>query len=273
MIDYYFIVRFSLVTPTASNSWKMAKNASDFDEYLSEILSIERLRTRIELFKSLTIPSIQGQVSSNEIDFKIHIIVATSDLMPKEIKLELELIANDQTNIKILYVPHTQPLFMKMTNEYILNTSRQGARLVTIRIDDDDGLSLNYLASTIPYINFCKDNFCLSFTSGFVVEYKNKVFLDARKYTFPRIALGLAYICTRDSYKNIYELGSHIEVDRVATCFNVVSPDYFFWTRHGFSDSGGLTDNQKMLIKTIDINEVITALGYGGTKIEKFISR
>jgi len=271
MIDIFFIIRFSLITPTAANSWKKAKDV-DFETYILNTLNEDRLRARLFLTRSLTIPSIQEQIIPIDCNVKIQTLIVTTEILPPTITIEINKIIEQHNNIHAIYVPIDKPVFTSMIDQFVQDTARKGARLVTVRIDDDDALSLNYVKNCMPYFQFHADSFVLSFSTGYVVEHDAGRFINPRKYSFPKIALGLAYAPAIGEYKNIYSLGSHIDIDRIATCFIVHKPEMFFWTRHPFADSRGLSEHQKKNIPITEINSVIQSLEFEGSSIAKFIS-
>jgi len=226
----YFITRFSIYDPKF-RGFRVSKDYGPM-EYQRRLFDKARLNHKFDTFQNITFPSIVQQ-TCNDWEW----IIYTSDLMPAEYMECLRALVKDYKNIVLITVKNFSEFFEK-TSSY--NYKKLFA---TVRIDDDDGLSNCFVEKLRQY---SKDvGSIVSFTEGRLVRLVNGKLFIGKKFSEKNSALGLAGIEI-----NIYNCGSHSDIDKR---FNVIydrSPDMFFLTCSPFTDTKrGFTALNRIVVK------------------------
>lgn len=130
------VCRFSYL---ATRGWKKTA-PHDVDTTAKTLLDPERLARRFEMFESLCLPSVAGQTDA---DFTLAMVVA--DALPPEWRARLEAAVAPYPNIRL----HSfKPLLMPdaVTRALRRTVAKDGPPVVQFCLDDDDALSVNYVA-------------------------------------------------------------------------------------------------------------------------------
>lgn len=185
----YFITRFSIFDPKAP-AWKIAHLPAE--EYKKKLFSTDRLDTKFDVFEKMTLPSIVGQTNKN---FEWFIIAST--FLPNVYKERLNSLVAPYTQIKVHYITNYCELSRTVKSHTIEDS------YATVRLDDDDGLSSNYVELLQKYKD--KKECIITFPYGreFKIE-ENKIIMKDNEHYYPLIALGLCAI-----NMNILSCGQH----------------------------------------------------------------
>tara|TARA_B100000073_G_scaffold263010_1_gene222737 strand:+ start:1535 stop:2218 length:684 start_codon:yes stop_codon:yes gene_type:complete len=201
----YIITRFSIFDENRGvSNIKLNKNILFSDKRLSE---------KFNLFENHTLPSILNQTNSNWI---WHIY--TSSYLPEKWKNKLINLTKD-SRIKLFYCNNFNDFFEKILR------FNYGNKYATIRLDDDDELSNNYIELLQQYKNESKK--IVTFSNGHRNQ-NNKL----RKWYKPKIALGISAIDF-----NIYLAGKHGSVDQNYTVIEDKTPNMWIRNEGDWNDS------------------------------------
>lgn len=172
----------------------------DKDTYYKKLFSSERLDYKFKSFEMITLPSILNQTNQNYI---WHIY--TSEYLPDVYKEKLMNLTNQHKSICVYYIKsHKEFNKIKFDSDYC-----------TMRLDDDDGLSSNFIENLQKYKN--KINTIISHPNGKSVTIQNDKVIIGKKIQYKLVALGLCAIGM-----NIYHCGAHT---KVAEKHNVIYDD------------------------------------------------
>lgn len=205
----YIITRFSIFDPE-SRSWVLTRDNQTNPDRLKELLfNPNRLNEKFWTFENITYYSVVNQKNSNYLW-----LIYISNELPPEYKNRIKKIEND--NIKIIEVK-SQSEFFKHTINY-----KYEKNFSTVRLDDDDGLNLNFIDIVNTYYQE-NSNDILSFPNGILITKKdNNLYQENQKKHLKKIAVGLSMF-----NHNIYNCGNHTELDKN---FNVIydnTPDMY----------------------------------------------
>ena len=222
-----FLLRYSVAArPQAQKNafyWR-PYNDKTFDAYCAELFDAERLAIRERLMTKLVIPSIAAQVAGHDVALHLY----TSTLLPERNRAVLARLETDHPWIQVIAVgPDDTVDFSHATAAWLGATGTgDGAQtFATIRIDDDDGLSRDFLARLDAYATPAHAGMAVSFPRGLVADYdrdKGQIF-RITEMEQAKNAQGLAFINRFDAASGrfahdpvtVFDLGNHQRVDRV----------------------------------------------------------
>jgi len=197
----YITTRFSIFDYNFKG-YEMTRNNSK-DECYKQLFSSKRLNYKFKAFEKITLPSILNQTNKNYIWN-----IFTSEYLPEKYKNRLIKLTRPYKKIHIHYVKSFKCFFRNATNLTKNNTFKY----CTIRLDDDDGLSANFIENLQKYKN--KDKTIISHPKGTIVTIKDNKVVLGQKISRPNNAQGLCGIGM-----NIYSCGNH---NKVAEKFTVI---------------------------------------------------
>lgn len=227
----YFIgeTRFSVYEP-GSGAWSLARISED--EYFNRLFSDERLTCRFDIFFNKAVP-IYAKMADNR--FYRH-IVTYSTFMPEKWRIRLKQEAAKYDFLILVelgkdnwYIPIAE----------ILDGQPSGV-LAWFRVDDDDLLPVNYLASLEAYTKEAFQGMLVSFGSGLNAIYDKHTFKNFRVRHFPFLGLGQAFIGGYNADEKSYWLpqsGKHGLVDLYTPTIVDSRQPMFVWTQHRFQDT------------------------------------
>lgn len=168
--------------------------------------------------------------------------------MPEEHASELFSLVEGYEFIKIRRVGRS---FSSDNYELLLGEVMSGAQVstlvATVRLDDDDAISSDYLSQLENYLDIKYAGFAISFGMGLSALYSSdkKKIDDIREYYYPKIAIGLAYLniyCPESKGfrylpHNVYRLGKHSQCDRRCPVIVDSRKSSFIRTIHRSSDT------------------------------------
>lgn len=233
--------------------WKIGR--TNKEEYKESLFSEKRLDQRELLFKNITLPSIANQESLNPEEFTL--LVLTSDQLPEKSFENLLYMLKPYSWAKAIRLPNDDTM-INLIDKVIkveLSVFKEEVCYSTIRLDDDDALTSNFLSSFNKYINPEYVGFCISYGKGYTGIINDKIakFESFHENYSPKIALGLSFINTFDPKTNtfgnenisIFSNGSHTKVDQSSpTILDSVIPMYLR-TIHPLSDTNSIQQLKK----------------------------
>lgn len=182
----YIITRFSILDFN-HKSFLILKNTTK-EQYQKDLFSTKRLDYKFKSFEKITLPSVENQTYKNYIWY-----IYSSTYLPKYYKDKLLDLTKNNDKIKCIFIDSFND-FNKI--EFTKN------KYCTIRLDDDDGLSNNFLQNLQKYSYL--DKVVISHPNGNFVKLVNDKIIIGGKSNEKNIALGLCAI-----NMDIHNLGNH----------------------------------------------------------------
>lgn len=244
MSDYskiiYVLIRYSILSEI-SDSWVIGRKI-EFSEYREKLFDASRLQAHYQLFKNITIPSLQVAISRSKIPVKC--IVLTSNELPQEhmAKLLLEEAANDWLEVHTMKSQENYSAKFEQIVETDLNgIDNDTAVYATVRLDDDDALADDFFVSLSGYIEPRYRGLAVSLAKGYMAYVSEGKFVGFVEKNYPKIAQGFSFIAASSKSKpgkkrTIYSLGNHVKVDeKFPVLLDARKPSYL-WGIHEASD-------------------------------------
>lgn len=136
-------------------------------------LDAEWMRHRLDLFEKFCLPTIQGQSEKN-FHWLLYCDVKTN---PDDLQKINSLIQNIP-NARIRHVAHMDDLIVDFKN---FITSAATEFIITSRLDNDDGLSVDYISSVQKLFKE-KDQHLVNFCTGISYDIHNRVLTSNPKF-------------------------------------------------------------------------------------------
>lgn len=246
-------IRYSiLMENNLRKSWKVGLD-NDFESYKKILFDSSRLSVREKIFNKICLPSlikINNSITS-DISFKVHIL--TSSLLPLENKRFLKEISTHNTFIEIKeHDPETANLHIDF-QQYLDENFKEGDIYASVRLDDDDALSIEWLNEITKFINPNFNDFVISLSSGHAAVINNDIEIDKiMPYKWKGGSAGLTYIGMNKKAKTIYQCGPHLSTDDKFKTIIYSNGNFFFRTFNEFNDS----DTHTYIPKTEPLNDL-----------------
>lgn len=234
------IIRYSILIAKPI-SFKLGRENS-YESYRDALFDDKRLDVHEYLFLNVTFPSLAKQIEETG-QTDITVVVVTSDQLPQRYLNTLEGIERHYSWFRVLKISASESISKKV--KATLNFSKP-TLVASIRLDDDDALSANFLEQLDKYFLLENADKCISFARGVNCLFCTDTMQYKRMFESlqPKIALGLTYICvyqpeTPNEFRIVYDLGNHTKIDQVKTL--IVDTEYltFLRTSHQESDTQG----------------------------------
>lgn len=173
-----------------------------------------------------------------EIKAEVHVL--TSEDIPESDKNFLLELAVKYPFVRMYFLPPDSPDMCVGDRGYANNLTQKDT-VASIRLDDDDAVSKDYLLRLSEWMNLNKKEFVVSMPLGYGVLLNEEAEpIKARKLNKKLIAAGLAYVYTpkKNTYGNIYKLGNHAKIDKKIFCVTDDSDYFYIRSYHPHNDSG-----------------------------------
>ena len=196
-----FFTRFSIYDPTTTSFRCVKKN-----NYYDFLFSKDRLDKKFTIFEKLTLPSIVNQTRTNWTWY-----IFTCHHLPVHYISRLEKMTEKYPTITIHFVQD-----MKDFQHLVQQIQRQYSHYASVRLDDDDGLSLEYVDILSTFQNE-KSKF-ISFSKGQLVTLnEDNDIVYGKKIDFKNNAFGLAAI-----NRKVFTKCNHIKINEF---YDVIYPE------------------------------------------------
>lgn len=239
-------IRYSIVQKN-SGAWRATD--SNFEEYVGKVLKEERLNIRENTFEKITLRSIFDQ-ENTPADLSYSVLIMVADMLPAHRIANLEKLvranANPRASFSIVKIESGTGLDFdyRNINDAIKATLQNRLKdapntlVATVRLDDDDGVSSNFIAKLSSHMREGLTGYAVSFAhgiEGYWEDHGNFV-KDLRHSYFPKCAQALAYLNEYDAKNgmrenktvHVYNLGNHMKIDeRFPTIVDATAPMYF----------------------------------------------
>lgn len=240
-------IRYSLLIKN-TRSWSIARNI-DFDVYKEQLFDYERMKVRENLFLNFTIKSLSFLYENRPKDVEFKVYLLTSIDLPEKNKNFILALEEKYNFMEIkFYSPENVNLNQHLIS-YMDENMLDGDGYASVRLDDDDALSLEWLIETCKFIDAGFSNIAISLSKGLAVMVdQNGIIEKVSSYKYRFFSAGLTYIGIKGkNIKSVYQCGSHTKVDDTLPTL-VYSKDYYFIrTFNGFNDSGKEFPNRDLI--------------------------
>lgn len=192
-------------------------------------------------------------------------IVATTDLLPDHHSDALRKACSSSPAIQVV----TPADGIKGAMRRAVSSLDRGTIVATVRLDDDDALSSDYVDLLAPYLSEQYRNMAISFPAGYYayIDGDGTVSLVAPEKR-PKIAIGLAFVQKVGIKQpiSIYELGNHQHIDdRYPVILDARKPT-FIRVAHRASDTysqPGVLEKEMNKLKKNAVDWLSTAKQFG----------
>ena len=213
-----FLTRFSIPECFTSKQkhFQLSRDKTE-TKYKEELFSKKRLEQKMNYFQSLTLPSITQQKNKN---WKWYIFISFE--LPDEYILELENLIKPFSNQIFIHQVNDIPDFKSLSSKILEETPKP---YISSRIDDDDGISENFVERILFYIKM--DKHIINFINGrisFFNHYTNNIEYG-NSITYFNNSVGLSII-----NHNIFSLGNHIRIHEKNNIIYNNQKDMFYLT-------------------------------------------
>lgn len=253
------LVRFTLLSTTRNpfQAWD-----GDFTDYAAQMLSAERMQSRFDVFESVTLPSLRSQTDK---DFVV--ILLAPRLLPKRWRRRIEKLLVDNDFLRVHYFKETN-LTLDKCHDTILDHIDITQPFATFRLDDDDGLSADFIERLRPYVQPQFVGFGVSMTQGILLDIRRETGLfGIAPFDQHNVGLGLALVSGPEQPRTIFDITDlHLRFHkRVPVISDGRRPAYVVVT-HSNNDTG---DERKIGSETITLTgrEAMRALRKKGILI------
>jgi hypothetical protein len=163
-------------------------------------------------------------------------VVLTSTLLPKPVKRRLRQLAESRDFLVIKTAPPDRSL--SRAASMAAAACVDGGPMVTFRIDDDDALAPDFVASLKALAAVAAPGDMVSFERGLYLQPDGEDFL-LQERNYRNIAIGLATLS--DDGRTIFDRGSHVRSDKFPVHVDD-RPEAWIRLLHQGSDSGARID-------------------------------
>lgn len=216
------IVRYSNVAKPGSSQFETAK--AELDDYLAALYHPTRMRTRETLFRSLALPSIAAQ---NPDRSWFRLIVVTSELLPEQHRKNLDNMLRPYDWAEVVtthpFEPRTPNPFHRMRELLSSIGATEPFPYLTLRLDDDDGLSYGFLDRIQRYATHANVEHIITLAGGYIGRFDEEAgrFTAFCEYHSPHGSAGMAQVGLWDpktgraaATPDVFSAGGHREIAR-----------------------------------------------------------
>lgn len=255
------IIRYSILTSNLKMSWRIGRNNESFDDYKRNLFNSERMAFREKIFKKITLPSLDFIYNNtpNDVVFKVFLI--TSDELPIGNLNVLNDISKKYPFLSIITQSKDKVNISQPLDDY-LSIVDKNEMYASVRLDDDDALSINWLNEIIGFLKPEYNDFVISLTTGFAAKVnENAEILDLANYKWMLASAGLTYIGINNKINtSIYQVGNHTKVDERKKTIIYSKGDFMMRSFSDFNDSV-CNFPHKDGINILDADDRISAFG------------
>lgn len=234
----FLVMRYSVYTPSGG-AYVTARRVG-LDRYKDVLFSPERMRMRAWLFEHVMLNSLLRQRPAID-PAHTRLLIFTSDQLPADDRARLDALTGPHPWIEVVAVENGRVLTDRLIARIAETLTERfpetpSVPYATLRIDDDDALSFDFLARIRRFVAAPYRGMCVSFGRGYAA-WVDPVgqFTAFREMVFPNLALGLAYVGGFDTrsgrflsrYRTIFGLMRHTQVHmKAATILACRHPSY-----------------------------------------------
>ena len=189
----YIITRFSIYDTS-----RITTTLQSDEKYKEKLFDKQRLNFKFTVFEKITLPSINKQTNQN-----YTWLIYTSNELPDEYMEKLINLTKSNDKIKIICVNGFIDFF-----DNIRSKLKNKQKYFSMRLDDDDGLNINFLSNLDKYKKYNKYIISCPHGVNYTLDKKNNIIYGKKLYS-KKIAAGIVA-----NQMNIFDCGNHTEYDK-----------------------------------------------------------
>lgn len=226
------VIRFSVLTEDYYSA-----RFGTVEKIAEHLFSPERLELRFRLFETFCLPTLAAQTDP---DFKC--VVLTSTLLPDEARARLDALISRHPQFSVM-AGNPQKHYPLLRKAFRSATPGDAPRRLWFRVDDDDALSLDYIARLRRIASHLdalhpEEPFAIAFNSGFYVEVtgddaENPI-LDCVERA--PLSVGTAVLTGGDDHRNPYRF-NHRALGQRYNLYTDISEPVFLRSVHADNKS------------------------------------
>ncbi len=266
-MHHFVLIRYSVYAKT-KKSWRIGRGVQH-DEYKEALFEPSRLELHQKLFFDVTIPSLVAANNGN-----VTVLVFTSESLPELYLASLKAELDKYPWMRLVALPENIDLPASMNSEVEGELKRSGrsACYSTVRLDDDDGIGVNFFTELEKkYMSPKFYGFSISFALGYFGVFDGERFESFHSKRFPMCAQGLTFVnyyessdhSFHDENVTIFSLGSHVKVDSVRPVVVDSRNPMYIRTVHAAADTAAGREIDKLKkIPEVSPTEVKSAVNF-----------
>lgn len=237
---FFGLTRFSVAHVGDSawrTSWGVQREESD---YLADLWSPQRMTSHCELFARLCAPQLQAMAG----DHDYRHVVLYSPQMPEPWLGHLHAIAHDHPVLELVPVEGVIPSATELAGQRLNGHSRTSGPVVTLRVDDDDMLAVDFLDRLTEFATPSDRGRAVNLSRGFTGVWDDATaqLRDLRPVIKRFSALGQAFVGWFDARSGTLsglpsEHEPHHKMDQFRPTVHDARQPAFLWTQHLHQDS------------------------------------
>jgi hypothetical protein len=225
------VIRFSYL---GESGWRLTHNGLEANR--AALYDPARLKRRFHLFEALTLPSLLAQTDP---DFTTAILIGTD--FPKEWRTRLADMVKPLRDARVIALPPMKN-FAATKQAIQLSTSTE-SHVITIRLDDDDAMSVDCIAEQkrlgpmVLEISGIDTPTIVSFNNGLflkIADTGNRLFGVIESLP---LGIGMGMIAPKTVRPTIFST-DHRQIHTRWNCYTDSVTPHFIRTVHGDNDSG-----------------------------------
>lgn len=252
------IIRYSVYFAKTKSFILARRNTTE--QYKEKLFDEKRLNMHEFLFLNVTMPSLVRQIHGKK-EESVTVMLITSEDLPDKYLSRLYTLASEYSWLKVVLATHDSNI-SKVIDEAI--HFEEKTLVATIRLDDDDALSANFLATVDRYLIEENADKCLTLARGINANFNSQTlqYSGFQEILYPKVAIGLTYIRWFDPqddtpFVSIYGLGNHVKVNEVKKLIVDKNEISFLRTYHDLSDTAGVDANANVRVSIPNIDPTI----------------
>jgi len=238
----FVLIRYSVLSRKSPQRWTLS-HQNDFEGYRAKLFDEKRLSLHEYLFENVTIPSLDAAVARAPIN--VTALVLTADTLPEPYRGKLEEIAAHRDWMTILPATETDPylgMFEEAIRDNMLASGAADILYATVRLDDDDALSNDFLENLGRHIIPENAGHAVSFPAGYKMYFEGNQPVSLGRHHYPKNAQGLTFLGKFDrknpntKTKTIFSFGKHSNIDEKIPLILDSGTRAYVWSIHEESD-------------------------------------
>ena len=194
-MHHYIFTRFSVLDGKSTINKYFGIKTRKNTNMAKFLFNPKRMEEKFHIFDAITVPSMKKQTDTN-----FTWLIYSSSSLPEEYKERL--LEYKDSNIHIKFVKNFEEM-----NADIIQQLDGKKNDSTTRLDDDDGMSPDFLKTLNKYES--NENHIISFPHGKKIKRVKNAYVTKGNVNYKKIATGLSAINT-----NVFSMGNHRKVNK-----------------------------------------------------------
>ncbi len=227
------LIRFSVLTSDPARSWQLPDRL-EAEAYREALFADERLARRLEVFEAVALPSLDAQTDR---DFTA--VLLTSTALPARWRRRLRRLAAERDHLRIMRFD-SEGSVGGFARTAVRRLRREGARIATFRLDDDDALGRDFVASLRLTASQVADGTIVSAPSGVFLRAAPEGAFEIIPIERANNAQGLSLVADAGRDTSVFSTGNHARLDPASVVACPCAAPSWLRSHHALNDSAHL---------------------------------